>query len=135
MPRGRPDASTADRPVDDRSVRPGRARDGGPVTEYREYRHHYCDAAHRSYRTVAKCLFGNDVTGDAPWAALTAKGTVLCPTLDIARATSERVILIANPCVTQTEWDMSRTYARAQAPEPVGPQGGGLWNAIRRIFR
>lgn len=42
------------------------------MASYKKYRQHYCSSSHRSYRTMAKCMWKRAVwvTGEGPFAVL-----------------------------------------------------------------
>lgn len=50
--------------------------------------------------------------GDFPWVAVTPDHVILCNSFESAQAYGGSVVLIATPCVTDSEWRFGREQAK-----------------------
>lgn len=83
--------------------------------DYTTYRKHNCTSTHRTWRTLARCVWGDRyIEPDTPWFAVLPGGAVvMCATEDAARVLG-RVIRLAE--------DREPTVAlSAPAPSPNPP--------------
>lgn len=87
-----------------------------PEQRHTVYRYHYCDSSHRSFRTLAKCIWGSQFRepGDSPWIAVVKGEMVMCASREDAFSLSDRVIELAWP-------SMPESYRYAAAPPAPAP--------------
>jgi len=103
----------------------------------KEYRHHNCDVRHKTFKTVAKCIWYTDkVTGEGSFAAILPDSVILCTDATTALQITSNVIQISSPCVTISEWDRQWEISREKARLVTEKQNRKpFWGRVSDVFR
>lgn len=100
--------------------------------DYTTYRKHNCTSTHRTWRTLARCVWGDRyIEPDTPWFAVLPGGAVvMCATEDAARVLG-RVIRLAEdrePTVAPS------AVAPAPSPNPPASRRPGAADQARAVL-